>query len=213
LSKSSFVDYQGNGGFWAYDVALGIFLKHLIDAAEEHAAASGEGWLREEAADWRRIAGLVETIGLDLDCDRTWTMAQRDVFVNVVKKACANLAQRNQIPAAEIETRPIFEDLRLSTRGEAVVATAPIVELGRAIVSLIQGTLDDPPTNTLWYYGWPEGRLTMPYDPDLKSGGNDSRNSEAETPRFPLRFSRQQSIMGDAFLASQFGVRSTELST
>jgi hypothetical protein len=171
LSKSSFVEYQGDEGFWAYDVALGIFLKHLIDAAEDQAAASGEGWLREEAADWRRVAGLVETIGLDLDGDRTWTTARRNVFVSLVEQACDKLAQREQIPAAEIETCPIFEDLRLSTRGEAVVATAPIVELGRAIISLIQGTLDDPPTNTLWYYGWPEGRLTMPYDPDLKARG------------------------------------------
>ena len=33
MSKTKFVTC-GNSHFWAYDVALNVFLKHLIDAAE-----------------------------------------------------------------------------------------------------------------------------------------------------------------------------------
>ena len=33
MSKTQHVEYRGRT-FWAYDVALGVFLKYLIDAAE-----------------------------------------------------------------------------------------------------------------------------------------------------------------------------------
>jgi hypothetical protein len=161
VSKSSFVDYHDNF-FWAYDVSLGIFLKHLIDAADDHAAEFGKSWLQEQVADWRLVAGLVEMYGLNLDDDRTWSAAQKADFLQLAEKACAVLAKREQISAAEIEAWPILDDLRLSTRGEVVVATAAIVELGRAIIELVNGTLEAPPAYTRWFYGCPEGRTTIP---------------------------------------------------
>jgi hypothetical protein len=33
VSKTQYAEY-GDRGFWTYNVALGIFLKHLIDADE-----------------------------------------------------------------------------------------------------------------------------------------------------------------------------------
>jgi hypothetical protein len=35
MSKNKYVAF-GDEGFWSYDVALDIFLKHLIDIAEPH---------------------------------------------------------------------------------------------------------------------------------------------------------------------------------
>ncbi len=54
MSKTQFVDY-GDAGFWAYDVALGIFLKYLIDAAEAVNARTAP-WLAVEIENWRTVA-------------------------------------------------------------------------------------------------------------------------------------------------------------
>jgi hypothetical protein len=45
---------------------------------------------------------------------------------------------------------------RLGDAGE------PVAELGHAIAALIRGTLPEPPAGTLWYYGAPGGRSTIP---------------------------------------------------
>jgi len=42
----------GDQGFWGYDVAVGIFLKYLIDAAQVSAEANTP-WLSEAISDWR----------------------------------------------------------------------------------------------------------------------------------------------------------------
>jgi hypothetical protein len=51
MSKTKFVEYAIHG-FWAYDVALHIFLKHLIDAAEACDEASTP-WLSNAISSWR----------------------------------------------------------------------------------------------------------------------------------------------------------------
>ena len=43
MSQTQYVKYA-NRGFWAYDVALGVFLKHLIDAAETSDQAKRGGY-------------------------------------------------------------------------------------------------------------------------------------------------------------------------
>jgi hypothetical protein len=42
----------GHQGFWGYDVAVGILLKYLIDAAQVSAEANTP-WLSEAISDWR----------------------------------------------------------------------------------------------------------------------------------------------------------------
>src|SRR5208282_4217849 len=72
VAKTQFVNYA-NRGFWAYDVALGVFLKHLIDAAE----ASGQAdttWLSSAVGSWRTVA-CISDYGLTLDSN--WSAAQR----------------------------------------------------------------------------------------------------------------------------------------
>lgn len=54
-----------------------------------------------------------------------------------------------------------LDDLHLSSRGVPKVFTAPVVELGRAILALVEGTLAAPPSGTAWFYGVPQGRTTI----------------------------------------------------
>ena len=41
------------------------------------------------------------------------------------------------------------------------VLTAPIIELGRAIIALMSGNLPRPPKGETWFYGTPTGRSTI----------------------------------------------------
>jgi hypothetical protein len=155
LSKTQYVDY-GDVGFWAYDVALGIFLKHLVDAA----VASDEAdtsWLSSAIALWR-TAACISDYGLTIDTE--WSARQRQTFVVLAEAACERLARRASIPAEEIVSWAILDDLRIFPRGEAEVFTAPVIELGRAIIALISGELPDAPTDRAWFYTL-EGRTTV----------------------------------------------------
>ena len=156
MSKTQFVDY-GTQGFWAYDVALGVFLKHLIDAAEasDHARTP---WLSSAISSWRRVA-CVSDYGLTLDAD--WSAEQRQAFIALAEDSCSSLAKRDSIPAEEIAAWPLLDDLRIFPRGATEVATAPVVELGRAIIALVSGNLPEAPHGTAWLYGTPEGRRTI----------------------------------------------------
>jgi hypothetical protein len=45
--------------FWAYDVAAGVFLKHLIDEAEASEQADAP-WLSKAVSHWRVQAAITE---------------------------------------------------------------------------------------------------------------------------------------------------------
>ena len=66
MTRTQFVESRRDC-FWAYDVVLGIFLKHLIDAAEASAEAD-EPWLSKEVS-WWPVVACVSTYGLTLDGD------------------------------------------------------------------------------------------------------------------------------------------------
>lgn len=158
MSKTKFVDYADRG-FWAYDVALDVFLKHLIDAAEASEQA-GTAWLSISISDWR--LACVPDYGLTLD--PTWSPTQQQTFLALAEEACAKLAARESIPAEEIVSWPILDDIRIFTRGATEVFTAPVVELGRAIIALMRGELPEAPEGQIWLYGVPEGRITIGWE-------------------------------------------------
>jgi hypothetical protein len=143
--------------FWAYDVAAGVFLKHLIDEAEasDHA---GEPWLSEAVSEWRVQAAITE-FGLTLK--EQWSSAQRQTFITLAERACKKLATRQSIPAKEIASWPLVNELRIFPRSTTEVLTAPIIELGHAIVELVSGKLPRPPKGEAWFYGTPTGRSTI----------------------------------------------------
>jgi hypothetical protein len=161
MSKTKYVAYAGRG-FWTYDVGLSVFLKHLIDAGEASNEA-GTAWLSDALSSWRAAAAIPD-IGLTLDTD--WSVEQRQTFVALVEEACASLAKRVAIPAGEIVAWPVFADCESSTRGASEVETAPVIELGRALIELVSGELPEPPPGKFWIYGTETGRAACP--PDIR---------------------------------------------
>lgn len=158
VSKTKFIEYAGRK-FWAYDVALHVFLKHLIDAAEASEQAH-TAWLSSAISDWR-VACVPD---LPLVIDTGWSPAQQQTFLTLAEEACTRLAERESIPAEEVVSWPILDDIRIFTRGAMEVYTAPIVELGRAIIALVRGELPEAPEGQIWLYGAPGGRLTIGWE-------------------------------------------------
>jgi hypothetical protein len=156
VSKTQFVEF-GNHGFWAYDVALGVFLKHLIDATEV-SGQSDTTWLVSAVSSWRSVA-CISDFGLTLDKD--WSVAQRQEFVALAEAANASLASRESIPAAEIARWQLLDDLRVFPRSATELFTAPIIELGHAIIALVSGRLPEAPEGETWLYGTSNGRETL----------------------------------------------------
>jgi hypothetical protein len=155
VSQTHFVEFNGSG-FWAYDVALGVFLKHLIDVAGQRPV--DDPWLSEAIRSWR-ITATIPDCGRVLDS--RWSADQIETFVEMAEEACARLSDRDSIPAKEMASWRILEDEGVFPRGALEVRTAPVVELGRAIVALARGELPAAPPGTSWYYGTPEGRRTI----------------------------------------------------
>lgn len=122
--------------FWACDVAAGVFLKHLIDEAEASEQA-GEAWLSEAVSDWRAQAAIAE-FGFTLK--EQWSSAERQTFITLAERACKKLATRQSIPAQEIASWPLVNELRIFPRSATEVLTAPIIELGHAIVECVWKT-------------------------------------------------------------------------
>lgn len=172
MSKTKFVEYGDPNrpldvlphGFWAYDVALDIFLKHLIDAGEASEQADAP-WLSEAISSWRYAC--VPDYGLTLDAN--WPTAHRQTFLALAEEACARIAARESIPAEEIGSWEILEGIHPYTRGATVVLTAPVVELGRAIIALVSGELPEAPQGEIWLYGTPEGLQTLQMDKKILS--------------------------------------------
>jgi hypothetical protein len=152
VSKTKFVRYA-NRGVWAYDVAHDVFLKHLIDVADASDQATTP-WLSAAISSWR--VACVPDLGLTLDAD--WSATQQQAFIALAEEACARLEERVAIPAEEVVTWSVLDDLRLYTRGETEVLTAPVAELGRAIIALVSGELPEAPDGKIWLYGKPTGR-------------------------------------------------------
>jgi hypothetical protein len=55
-------------------------------------------------------------------------------------------------------------DLHIFPRSNKEILTAPIIELGHAIIALVSGSLPRPPKGVAWFYGTPSGRSTIQMD-------------------------------------------------
>jgi hypothetical protein len=141
----------------AYDVAAGVFLKYLIDETEASEQAN-ETWLSDAVSHWRVQAAITES-GLTLE--EHWSSVQRQIFVKLAEAACKKLATRESIPAKEIANWPLTDELRIFPRSATEVLTAPIIELGHAIIALVSGNLPRPSKGEAWFYGTPTGRSTI----------------------------------------------------
>jgi len=156
MSQTKFVSYADQG-FWAYDVALSVFLKALVDAAE----ACGDvrtAWLSAATSYWREVACIPDW---SLTLNAEWSPSQHETFVFLAEKACTTLSTRESIPAEELAVSPILDGMQIFLRGAREVATAPVVELGRAIIALTTKQLPEAPKGEIWLYGAPTGRCTL----------------------------------------------------
>jgi hypothetical protein len=133
-----------------------VLLKYLVDLAETRVAQPGMSWLKEAAHSWRIGAVLY-----GLHIEESWSVEQLELFKRLVLEACELMQTRETISSAEIEAWPMIDDLRIFTRGAKEVSTAPVVELGRAVVCLLEGSLQTPPAGTWWCFGFPDGRTTI----------------------------------------------------
>jgi hypothetical protein len=156
VSATQFVKYADRG-FWAYDVAVGVLLKYLLDAAQKSEEAHTP-WLSEAMSHWRLWA-VISDFGFTLDA--RWSAEERKTFIALAEQACAAIGARNSIPAEEIVSWPFVDDLRIFPRGAKEVLTGPVVELGRAIIALVAGELPEAPDGKIWFYGTPTGRETL----------------------------------------------------
>ena len=86
MSKTLFVSYR-NEGFWAYDVAASILLKHMIDAASTDPRENASQWMPACIERWRATQ-IVADFGLYLDDE--WQPSQ-------LERSCAILAQAESI--------------------------------------------------------------------------------------------------------------------
>ena len=157
MSQTQFVEYRGEG-FWAYDVAVGVFLKHLIDQATVYIERQPCEWLRDCREEWRVIA-VISDYGFHLD--PAWTDGQRQILMTLIESACRELEKSALIPAEVAATWHIHDGRGVFFRGAAQIATAPVVLLGRAVGQLLEGELPVAPTGSWWLYGVEDGISTV----------------------------------------------------
>jgi hypothetical protein len=160
MSKSQPIIYK-DCTIWAYDVVLGIFLKHLIDTAEPRSHELENQWLVEEIAQWR-IASLYDYC---LHIRESWSPKQFDTFLDLLNQACRTIAEREWFFADEIQSWNILDGTSIYPRGDSRIFTAPIVNLGKAIIALANGTLAEAPAGTAWFYGTEIAPTTIPFGP------------------------------------------------
>lgn len=156
MSRKKHVGYRG-AGFWAYDKALEILLKYLIDRAVEVGNASNLDWLADRVEEWRVVA-VVGDLCLALDNEGAFTSEQVEILCRLIDDACDAIGRRESIPAAEMQGWKILDGEGVSPRGDDPEPTGPILEIGRAIQELIRGTFMSPPGNSWWLYGCEGGK-------------------------------------------------------
>ena len=74
------------------------------------------------------------------------------------------------------------DELRIFPRSATEVPTAPIVELGHAIIALVSGNLPRSPEGEAWFYGTPTGRSTIRMDPSWHE------SEVAQTHGVPMKY-------------------------
>ena len=154
MSCKLFVEYRRNG-FWAYDVAVGILLKHVIDCAKKFTVQEGFAWLRDCVERWC-VNAVISDFGMHLD--EAWSEDQIQIVRQLIDDACNDLLQRECIPAEEMSAWNILDGEGVFPRGASQFPTAPVIELGRAVQSLFDGTLPKAPGGRTWYFGVESGR-------------------------------------------------------
>lgn len=157
MSKTLYVEFRGQG-FWAFDVVSGIFLKHLLDVADPRIVDRPGQWLAEATSHWRFNA-VCGDCGLFLDDN--WSAEQVRAVRELATSACELLSQRREISAEEMSSWSLLNGEGVFPRGYESVTTRSAIQLGQAIIQLLDGSLPEAPPGTWWFYGTEESPRTM----------------------------------------------------
>jgi hypothetical protein len=155
----------GSQEFWAYDLALGIWLKKALDEIAR------QGWQGEpspaaaELSDWATVAVLGSSSVLDLT-PRSLTLARQDNFEGIATGIETWLESRERLSGPELAEWRLLDDAPISRADAPAVVengteTAPVIDLGRALVSAVLGVLPPPPPATWWAIGFASERTTI----------------------------------------------------
>jgi hypothetical protein len=158
MSKTTPVTFRGRG-FWAFDVSLSILLAELIDLAEGLGPDQRPPWLAGALPTLRvhAIVGADFQFSPDLGLED----GQLDGLVALFAEASRRLRLRRTVTAAEAAQWRVLDDQTVLWRPAAAVETAPIAELGEAIIRLLRGTLPPAPPGTWWCFGLSGGPQTV----------------------------------------------------
>lgn len=157
MSKTTFVSYQDQW-FWAYDVSLDILLKFVIEVGEAYQGLSGDNWLVKTL---NKLRVIIRVNDYGLDVDGICPPEEIGHFVKILNEAMDLISRTESLSENEIRSWEILPDCHISTRGQEIVRTKPIIELGQAIVDMINHSLPDAPTGTRWLHGAPGGIITV----------------------------------------------------
>lgn len=148
MTKTLYVEFRGNG-FWAFDVSAAVFLKHLIDVANEHLCSNDDQWLCDAIRHWQITVAAAE---LAWFADNTWTPEQVATVIQLSKLAIRTILEKGDIPAATVTAWRILESHSIFCRGFDPIPALAVVGLGDAFVDLLQGSLATPPTGHQWFF-------------------------------------------------------------
>lgn len=162
MSRSLYINFRNNG-FWAYDVPSAVFLKFLIDAANDRLVSDADQWLSDAVQQWRVSAVISD---LSHYADDEWSQSQIDTVLELCRTATDALRSGGDIPAAEIESWPILDDQRIFVRGHDPVPCEPVARLGDAFNALLQNTLPTPPERHWWFFTLDENADTIAMSAD-----------------------------------------------
>jgi len=105
------------------------------------------------------VWAVVSDCGFTLD--EHWSPEQRTAFIALAERARNELTSRKSISAEEIVGWSFVDDLHIRPRGATDVFTAPVVELGRAMIALLRNELPEAPKGEAWFFGTPADRSTI----------------------------------------------------
>lgn len=158
MSMKLFVSFRDDG-FWAFDVVAGVFLKHLIDAAQRHLAQQNDPWLFHAVEHWEFNA-VIGDCGLFLDDD--WSSEQVVIFTGLATAACAQLSQHGAISAKEFTRWTFYDGRQIFPRGLTEVRTDALIRFGHALIDLVNESLAEPPEGTWWFLSTDDAGPTIP---------------------------------------------------
>ena len=141
MSSTMSVTFRGKS-FWVYDVIGGIFLWHLVSAAQEYQRNKISPWLDDYIKSWQVAAAFSD---LPFFADDVWKEEQLALIVQLSQEAISAIRSHGSFTRTEISGLKLFDELEIHPRGHETVACEPIAQFGEAFVSLLLGQLPAPP--------------------------------------------------------------------